>query len=121
MASVSLAHLVAGSLVVSTVLLWVNMHDVGIRGAAAAAAIACIAIIAIQSIVAGAVPLSKPVWRAWALFLLAPTAVVILASRIGFLQAKPWMLLLVGPLAFLLAATALMIAYNILFASGHRP
>jgi hypothetical protein len=66
------------------------------------------------------VPLSKQVWQAWAVFLLAPSAVLFLASRIDCLQATPWLLLLVGPFAFIVAATAVMVGHNILFAGRHR-
>ena len=120
MMAISLGYLVACSLVVSTVLLWVNLHGLGTLGAAGAAAMACIAIPLVQSLAAGAVPLSKQGWQAWTLFLFAPSAVLFLASRIGFLRATPWMLLLVGPITFIVAATAVMIGYNILLAGRHR-
>jgi hypothetical protein len=85
---------------------------------AAAALAVCIAMVAVQAVVSGSMPLTRHTLQYVLLFLVVPSAVVLATSRMGLLQARPWSLLLAGPVAFLCAVTATMVTYNILFASA---
>lgn len=118
MISISLPYLIGYSLAVSAANIWLNLRHAGILGAAGGTLVVCIAIAVIQSVAFGSVQLTKDAVRGWVLFVLLPSAVVVVVSRAGFLQARPWALLFLGPLTFLVAVTAVMITYNILFASG---
>jgi type IV secretory pathway VirB2 component (pilin) len=46
---------------------------------------------------------------------------VLALSRSSSMTARPWLLLLLGPLAFVVAVVGVMVAYNVLFASSHLP
>ena len=118
MSSISLPFLMGYSLAVSTALIWLNMRGTGIVGAAGGTLLVCIAIAVIQSVAFGSVPLTRQAVQYWGLFVLLPSAVVFAVSRVGLLQARPWSLLFLGPLTFVVAVTAVMVTYNILFASA---
>lgn len=118
MISISLPFLIGCSLAVSAVLIWLNMRGAGILGAAGGTLVVCIAIAVIQSVAFGSVPLTRQAVQYWGLFVFLPSAVVFAVARVAILQARPWSLLFVGPLTFVVAVTAVMVTYNILFASG---
>jgi len=118
MMSVSLPYLIGYSLVVSAAIILLHMRGAGILAAAAGTLLVCIAIVIIHFVVFGSAPLTRQAVQYWGLFVLLPSAVVFAVSCVAILQARPWSLLLVGPVTFVFAATAVMIAYNILFASG---
>jgi hypothetical protein len=118
MIAISLPFLIGYSLAVSAVLIWLNVRGAGVLSAAGGTVVACVAIAVIQSIAFGSVPLTRPGVQYWGVFVLLPSAAVLAVSRIGILQARPWALLFLGPLTFVVAVTAVMVTYNILFASG---
>ena len=118
MVAVSLPLLIGYSLAVSAALTCLNMRGAGILGAAGATLVVCIAIVIIQSVAFESVAVTRQAARYWGLFVLLPSAVVFAVSRLDILQARPWGLLVFGPLTFVIAVTAVMVSYNILFASG---
>jgi len=118
MIGVSLPFLIGYSLAVSAVLIWLNMRGSGVLAAAGGTMAACVAIAVIQSVAFGSMPVTRPAVQYWGLFVFLPSAVVFVVSRVGILQARPWALLFLGPLTFVVAVTAVMVTYNILFASG---
>ena len=120
MTSLSLPFLIGYSLAVTTALIWLNSRGTGILWAAGWTLLGCVAILLIQSVAFGAVPVTKQVIHFWGLFVFLPSAVLMAVSRLGIVQARPWSLLLLGPLTFVVAVTAMMVAYNVLFASSPR-
>jgi hypothetical protein len=56
----------------------------------------------------------------WVLCVLVPSAVVFAASRLNVLRTKPWWLMLVGPIVYVVGLLVVMTMYNILFASARR-
>ena len=115
--SISLPLLIAYGFLVSAALAWLNTRGVAMSGAAAATLIVSAAPWAITKVTSGGEPLSWRTLQYWALFMAFPSAVVLLASRIGALQARPWWLLGIGPVTFIFATTAVMIVHNMLFAN----
>ena len=114
--SLSLWFVVAHALIVSALLAWLNARGAGL-GTAAGATLALLAAVWTASLLApGALS-----WRAMqmrVLFDLVPSAVVLLVSRTDVLSIRPWLLLVVGPFAFIVATLAAMIVYNIIFATN---
>jgi hypothetical protein len=93
----------------------INGRDIGVVGAGAVALTACAAVTAVMLLVfAPAHP-----WQAvqdWLQFVPLPGLVVFAASRSGIFGKRPWLLLLVGPLAFAIAALGVLLTHSILFA-----
>jgi hypothetical protein len=119
MTSVSLPLLLIYSLLISGILVWLNRRGVGAAGAAAATLLTCVAVAVVQFSAFGRVLSKLQAVQFWLLFALVPGAVVFGASRLSLFQNRPWWLLLVGPVAFVFAVVVVMMAYNVLFASGH--
>lgn len=115
MTSISLLHLIVYSIAVSAGLTWLNMRGIGILGAAAGTVVVCV-VIALLEMGAFGSP-SRGAAEYWWLFVLLPSAVVFAVSRLGILQRRAWGLLLLGPLTFVVAVIAVMVVYNILFAT----
>ena len=92
----------------------INRRDAGVVGAAAGALIASAAVTAVMLFVFQ--PASpRQALQDWLQFVPLPGLVVFAASRSGIFKERPWLLLLVGPLAFLIAAAGVMLSYGILF------
>jgi hypothetical protein len=92
---------------------------VGVLGTAGGTLSVCLAVAVIRFLASPSELLSRQAVQHWVLFACVPSAVVFAVSRLGVLQARPWRLLIVGPLSFVVAATAVMVTYNnTLFASG---
>jgi hypothetical protein len=116
--SISLWYVIACSLVVSSVLASMNSRGVGLLGAAGAAAIALVALVLIDAIGSGTLPLSRQTTWVLGLCILFPSTVLIAVSRLAVFHTYPWMLLVAGPIAFVVAVVMVMIAYNMLFAGS---
>jgi NADH:ubiquinone oxidoreductase subunit K len=56
--------------------------------------------------------------QSWLLFVSVPSAVLFAVSRLGVLESRPWLLLFLGPVLFVMAAVVATVMYNILFASS---
>jgi hypothetical protein len=118
--SISLLPLLVHALIVSGALAWLNTRGVAMSRAAAATLIVSAAIWAITQVTFGGGP---PSWRDlqyWTLFVALPSAVVLLASRIGALQTRSWWLIAIGPVMFICATTVVIIVYNVLFANSRQ-
>ena len=117
MVSVSLLHEVIYAFMVSAVLIWLQIRGVGIGGRIVTTLVACIAILAIQLFTSGHLVVSRLAIQVWLLFVLLPCMAVYAVSRMAWVPHHPLWLLLVGPLAFIVAVLLVMVAYNIAFAS----
>ncbi len=117
MLAISVVHVIVYSLVVSGVLIWLNIRGAGPVGAAAGTIVACVAVGIIQFFVYGQAAVSLQEVQLWLRFVLLPGAVVFGLSRLGWLRNRPWWLLLLGPLSFVLGVVLVMVTYNVLFAS----
>ena len=92
-----------------------NRRDLGVVGAGAVALAACVAVTAVMLwVFAPAHP-----WQAlqdWVEFVPLPGLVLFAASRSGLFEKRPWLLLLVGTLAFVIAAIGVLLTHGIVFA-----
>src|SRR5262245_27994126 len=118
MISISLPFLMGYSLAVSAALIWLNLGGSGSLGAAGMTVVCCIAIAGIRAVAFGSASLTRRALQSWGLFVLTPSAVVFAVSRVALLQSRPWSLLFLGPLTFVVAVMTVMVSYNILFASA---
>jgi hypothetical protein len=118
MIGISLPLLIGYSLAVSAALIWVNLRGAGILAAAGGTLVVSLVVAVIQSVALGSLPLTRQAVQYWGLFVLLPSAVVFAVSRAGFLVARPWALVFVGPITFIVVVTAVMVTYNVLFVSG---
>jgi hypothetical protein len=116
--SISLWLVLACALIVSSALVWLNKHDASALASAAGTLAVCLAITAFQFMAFKSGPLSTRLFSLWSLWVLAPSAVVFAVSRLHFVRVRPWSLMLVGPVSFIIGLTLAMTVYNILFASG---
>jgi len=106
----------AYSLLVSAFLVWSNTRGLRSLGAAGGTLGICLLIAVSQALAAGSFPPRQIEF--WVLFVCVPSVAVFLVSRLSGLQARPWRLVLLGPLSFTMALVAAMVTYNILFASS---
>jgi len=115
MIAVSLPFLLGCAVAISIVLLWLNRIGVGAAWAAAATVAVCVAIALVQSVMLGGFPFTRQAVQIWTLLVLVPGLALFAASRLDVFHSRPWLLLLAGPLLFLLATTAGIIMYNVFF------
>ena len=120
MIAISLPLIAAYSLVVSGALVWLRKSGVAAIPSAVITLAICLAIGAVQVLAARSAPLSKLVFSVWGLSVLAPSAVVFAVSRLNLVRARPWSLLLLGPVSFVVGMVVAMTVYNILFVSGRQ-
>ena len=93
----------------------VNRRDVGVAGAGLLAVTASVIVTAVVLLVFTPVSPSQAL-HDWLQFVPLPGLVVFGASRSGIFRTRPWLLLLVGPLAFVIAALGLVMTHSMLFA-----
>jgi hypothetical protein len=120
MIAISLWFVLACALIVSSTLVWLNRHGASVRASAAVTLAVCLGIAAFQFMEVRSGPLPTRFFSLWTLWVLAPSAVVFAVSRLPFARVRPWTLMLVGPVAFIVGLTVTMTVWNTLFASG-RP
>jgi hypothetical protein len=120
MVAISLWVVLACALMVSSALVWLNKRSASALASAAETLAVCLAIAAFQFMGFRSGPLSTRFFNVWSLWVLAPSAVVFGVSRLPLVRARPWLLMLAGPVSFIVGLTVAMTAYNILLASG-RP
>lgn len=115
---VSLPLLIGYSLALSGVLAWMAARGGGIAGASAATALLGAFMLALEFVAYSLVGPATQAVRTWTLSVLLPSALLLAVSRFAFLQARPLVLMLVGPLAFLFGLVVAIIVYNVMFATG---
>lgn len=113
--ALSLPLLLLYGLAISAVLMWLKRHGVGAVASAGVTLAVCIAVAVVQGFALGpGIPTMQSV-RLWVVFVCLPAAAVFAVSQLGFLSTRPWLLLVVGPIAFLIALVFVMTLHNILF------
>ena len=120
MLAISLQILVIYALTVTLALIWLNVRHTGSLSAAGWTLIVCVAIAIAQFAAFGPSRPSRQDLQFWLLFVVIPAVVVYGVSRRKALRRRPWWLLLVGPLCFIVTVVAVMVLYNILFSSNSR-
>jgi hypothetical protein len=118
--AISLPLLIAYSLILSIVLMWLNRRGLGAGRAMVGTIAACIAIALIQWFAIGPATLSRRMLSHWLVFVCVPAVVVFAASRLSLLQTRPAWLVFLGPLLFLATVVVVAIGYNVVFASTAR-
>ena len=93
----------------------INRRDIGVFGAAAGSLAASVAVTLVVLVVFAPVSPRQAI-HDWLQFVPVPGLVVFAASRSGIFKRRPWLLLLVGPLAFLIGALGVMTTHGLLFA-----
>lgn len=115
--SISLPFLLAYALLVSAILSALNKRGASTGLAAAAAAGTCLLpVLEVCVTTSGPVVAARQQLLFWLLFICLPTGVVVAVSRVGMMRNRPWGLLVVGPLSFLLSLVLITMGWNILFA-----
>jgi hypothetical protein len=93
----------------------ITRRDVGVTGAGIIALTASVVVTAVVLLVFAPVS-PRQALHDWLEFVPLPGLVVFAASCSGVFKRRPWLLLLVGPLAFVIAALGLVMTHGILFA-----
>jgi hypothetical protein len=95
--------LLAGSLLLSAILIILNRRRVGVAGSAAATIALCLVLplVEFRNVSTGAA--IRLVVQYWLIFLCLPSAVVFGLSRSGLLRRRAWLLLVAGPISFIVA------------------
>jgi hypothetical protein len=115
--SILLPPLLLNALVVSVVLAILNRRGVGFTRSAAATAATTLVLVIVQWLSFGARGTVRQVLQYWLLWVLLPSAaILILAHRRAFVR-HPWLLLLLGPISFVVALFFVTIAVNL--SAGH--
>jgi lysylphosphatidylglycerol synthetase-like protein (DUF2156 family) len=117
MISVSLPFVVAYAVLVSTIVMWLNHRSTSAARTAAVLLALCLVIAFVQLLSRGLAMSAGQTIQMWLMFVLLPTAAVWGLSRADFLVKRPWLLLLVGPIAFVLALIVFTTALNVVFAA----
>jgi hypothetical protein len=120
MVGISLPVVLAYSLVVSGALVWLNRTGAGAIASSGVTLVICLAIGVVQVVTtrSGSLPMSG--FTFWILWVLAPNAAVLAVSALPFVRSRPWSLLLLGPLSYVVGMAVAMTTYNLLFASGSQ-
>jgi len=114
MIAISLPFIVAYSLLVSGVLAGLNKTGIAAVASAAVTLAICLATGAVLWLETRNVPAAARVFSLWSVSVLVPSAVVFGVSRLDFARARPWSLMLVGPLSFVVGMVVAMTAAGIL-------
>jgi hypothetical protein len=121
MVSISLPLSVAYSLIISGALAWLNKTDRGLSAGALVTLAICVAIGLLQLWASRSAPVVPPFFSLWLLSVLAPGAAVFAVSVLPFVLARPWSLLLLGPLSFLIGMIVAMTFFNIQAGPNRTP
>jgi len=119
--AVSLPLLVLDALLISAVLMWWNIRGVSAVASAGAVLAACVVVAVVQVFALGAAIPTRQAIQHWVLFVFLPAAAVLAVCRFGFLNTRPWLLLLLGPISSVMALVVVVTVHNILLASRHSP
>jgi len=104
------------ALILSLALAVLNKNGVGGSLTAVVALGLCVLVPAILAPGIRRQPMGIHNVRLWVLWAVVPTAAVVALSRLQMFQRHPWWLLLVGPIAFLIAVVIAFSAHNIMVA-----
>ncbi|MGA2260545.1 MAG: hypothetical protein ABSH28_03810 [Acidobacteriota bacterium] len=121
MLSINLVPLLGGSLLVSATLIIVSKRRVGVAGSAAAIIALCLvlAFVEFRDLSTGAAV--RQAVQYWLIFLCVPSAVVFALSRSGLLRRRAWLLLLAGPISFVLTIVVVVSVLHMFFPSVLSP
>jgi hypothetical protein len=117
MISVSLPLLIGFAVIVSALSMWLNARGVGVGIEAGVILGICVAVDVWQGPALASTASRRMAIRMWLVFVLLPTAVVLGISRFGLLTTKPWFLLVLGPISFMVALIVVATVDAVLFGS----
>lgn len=117
MTAVSLQFVVGYAVLVSAVVMWLNRRSPSAASTAGVLLALCIVIAVVHLLPRGLAMPARQAIQIWLVFVLLPTAAVWGLSRADFLVNRPWVLLLVGPIAFMMALIVFGTAFNAVFAA----
>jgi hypothetical protein len=120
MVSVSVWFVLACALMVSSALAWLNRRSASALASAAATLAVSLGFAAFQFMAYRSAPLPPRLFTLWILWVLAPSAAVFAVSRLLAFRARPWLLMLAGPVSFLVGLIVAMTVYGVFVGSG-RP
>ena len=112
MVAVSAPMLIGYSLVLSAVL--ASLHGRGAAASGAGALTICALGLMLALWPSPRTIVSSPGFRLWALVVVVSTAAVWAVSRLALFSSRPWLLMILGPLSFVLVLLLTMITYNII-------
>lgn len=121
MVAVSIQFVLSYALIISAVLIWLNRRGTGAAPAAAVILALCVAVAVVEGSMGGFAIPTRQVIQLWLGFVLLPSLAVLGLSRAGFLNRRPWLLLIAGPISFVVAILVFGTVLNILFATRHSP
>jgi hypothetical protein len=114
MQAVLLPPLLLNALVVSAILVILNRRGVGFARAAAVTAAATLVLVIVQWLSLGARGTVRQVLQYWLLWVLPPSAAILILTPTRAFVRHPWLLLLLGPISFMVALFFVTIAANLL-------
>ena len=117
MVGINTVPLLAHSLLVSAILIILNRRRVGAAGSAAATIALCLFFALVESRNFSTAAAIRQVVQYWLIFLCVPSAVVFGLSRSGLLRRRAWLLLLAGPISFVLTVVVVISVLNMVFPS----
>jgi hypothetical protein len=120
--AILLPALLLDSLVVSAVLIVLSRRGVSVAACGAATIVSSLALVMVHWLIFGGAGPVRQILQGWLLFVLAPSAAIFALSRLGLFVRRPWLLLLFGPLSFVVAVVVVVIALNMSnMSSGLNP
>ena len=119
MIAVSLQFVLGYALLASVVVMWLNRRGTGAAASGGVLLAVCILIAIAHLIPRGLTMPTRQAIQLWLVFVVLPSAAVWGASRAQFLMSRPSLLLLVGPITFVVALVVFATASNSLFNARH--
>jgi hypothetical protein len=113
MVAIMLPPLLLDSILISAVLIVLNRRGVGVAASGGATIATSLVLMMVQWIAYGAAGSVRQILRSWLLWVLVPSAAVFALSRLGLFVGRPWLLLFLGPISFVVALVVVMIALNL--------
>jgi hypothetical protein len=113
MQSILLPPLLLNALVVSAILVILNRRGVGFARAAAATAAATLVLVIVQWLSFGARGTVRQILEYWLLWVLLPSAAILILMPARLFARRPWLLLFLGPISFVVALFFVTIAVNL--------
>jgi hypothetical protein len=119
MIAVSLEFVVGYALLASAVVMWLNHRRTSAVRSGAVLLALCLLIAGAHLFPRGHAMPTRQAIQLWLVFVLLPSATVWGVSRAEFLMIRPWLLLILGPITFIVALVVFGTAANVLFATRH--
>ncbi len=120
MMGINIIPLLWGSLAISAILIILNKLHVGVAGSAASIIALCVVLAFVEFRISGAGSTVRQAFQGWLIFLCVPSAVVFALSRSGILRHHAWLLVLAGPISFVLTVVVVVSVLNTYFPSIFR-